>query len=167
MIRKSTDAGPAGIADLYRKPQHDSTSTPTAGESLVTRTIAKPRPVRPGVYDGTIVVAELASLQWRQTSNNPDGLVARLAVEIEDAGGVAHVFDAADATTTNLPRIEGIFNAAGLTLGSDDLVDRIGDLISRDVRITVKNIVPRAGLCAGREKAVIGSWIVSTNHDNP
>ena len=119
-------------------------------------TVLPPRPVEPGAYDGEIVDARLVGFEWRKSPTNPDGLTLRVQVYIEDDRGAAEVFDAVDVT--NSRRLSEIAACCGLTDASN-IARMAANIIGTSVRITTRNIVPKAGRNAGREKAVISSWL--------
>ena len=134
-----------------RHSQHQPATT-TSRRS----TVLPPRPVEPGAYDGQIVDARLVGFEWRKSTQNPDGLTLRVQVYIETNDGDAEVFDAVDITNTR--RLSEIAACCGLT-DAANVARLAANIIGTDVRITTRNIVPRAGRNAGREKAVISSWL--------
>ncbi len=118
-------------------------------------TLLRPRVIAPGLYRGEIFDAAIIAFPWRVRPDNPAGLCLRTFVEVEAGGDPAHLNDCCDIS--HVDRIETLFNAAGLEF-APDWQSRIGDLVGREVYLAAKNICPRAGRGAGREKAVVSSW---------
>ncbi len=120
------------------------------------KTIHPPRQLPAQAYDGLIEAVDCVSFDWRRSSENPDGLCLRLAVLVHADDGEAHIFDAIDVT--NVARLRAVYEAAGLPVPGNPVADSHG-LVGRSARVTVKNIVPKAGKHCGIAKAVCGSWI--------
>jgi hypothetical protein len=124
---------------------------------MIADRILPPRVVDPGLFEGTIFLADLASYEWRVSHHNPTGTVLRVGVEIEDSQGKAHVFDALDVSSYR--RIVGLFRSAGLAPPEGHLAEEIAALIGKQVEITTKVISPKLGRNAAKEKSVVGEWL--------
>lgn len=122
--------------------------------------LLRPREITPGSYVGELIDASIQNFQWRASPENPLGLCLRVFVEVDADCGPAHVADSIDV---NHPaRIRAVFEAAGLPFGPD-WQSRLGELVDRRVVCTIKNICPKLGRGAGRAKAVVSSWVPSSN----
>ncbi len=119
--------------------------------------ILPPRVVTPGIYEARIVEAQIVSYHWRQSETNPRGLCLRVAVEVADDEGLAHLVDAIDIS--NRGRLEALFASCGAarpTSGEPDFEALVGCSCC----ISSKQITPREGSGAGRTKSVVGSWLL-------
>ena len=122
-------------------------------------TYKKPRPLKVGIYEGEIVAADTMPFHWRESSNNPDGMTVRFVVSLMADDGPANVTDAVDAA--NLQRLISVFSSAGVKepANPEDMIDIVHTLRGKPCLFATKNITPRQGKHAGKEKAVISRWI--------
>jgi hypothetical protein len=135
-----------------------SQANPTPRERSTVWSLCKPRPVRPGVYDGRVVDASTVSFAWRKTETNPHGLTLRVFVEVEADDGTAHVGDAVDVD--HVHRLREMFASCGLTLEAGAAAEDIAhELIGKPCRVVLKNIAPRQGKHAGQLKACVSGWL--------
>ena len=119
----------------------------------------KPRPLKVNIYKGEIVAADTMPFYWRVSPNNPDGMTVRFVVKLMAEDGPATVTDAVDAA--NIQRLISVFRSADLKEpeNPEEMIDNAHTLRGRPCLFATKNITPRQGKHAGKEKAVISRWL--------
>ena len=122
-------------------------------------TYKKPRPLKVNKYEGEIVAADTMPFCWRESSNNPDGMAVRFVVSLMAEDGPANVTDAVDVS--NIQRLISVFRSAGVKEpeNPEDMIDIVHTLRGKPCLFATKNITPRQGKHAGKEKAVISKWL--------
>ena len=122
-------------------------------------TYDKPRPLKVNIYKGKIVATDTIPFHWRVSPNNPDGMTVRFVVKLMAEDGPATITDAVDAS--NIQRLHSVFRSADLKEpeNPEEMINIVHTLRGEPCLVSTKNITPRQGKHAGKEKAVISRWI--------